>query len=184
MIINREDTKLNKTKTAILGLLLSILYLNGCEKFQKDIIIPQTKIQEMVDHKFPFDKNIVIARLTLDSPSVYFKNENIGMKLNYFGNFLNKEVKGVVDFNGQLIYKKDKGAFYLSQFEIVEISINENNYSDMEKLKSSISNITTNYLDDYPVYRLNQKDFKQSLALLFLKEIKVNSSSLIITMGL
>jgi len=171
----------------LLSLLILSLVLGlaqSCDTFQKDIIIPQSKIQEEMDKKFPYDKSIVIARLLLDSPLVYFKGENIGMRLNYYGNFLNKEVKGVVDFNGQIVYKQDKGAFYLSDFSIVEIAVNEANYSDQEKLKTAVSNITTNYLNDYAIYRLNQKDFKQNLAKLLLKDIKINGNTLVITVGI
>jgi len=138
----------------------------------------------MLDKKFPIDKNAVIARLTLDSPSVYFKKKNIGMKLHYYGNFLNKEITGCADFNGHLSYKRDKGAFYLTDFNIADIAVNDANFSNKEKLRAVVLKILNNYLDDYPVYRLDQKDFKHNLAKLMLKNLNIVGESLVITLGI
>jgi hypothetical protein len=171
-------------RNIVLVALVFPAFVINCGRFQKDIQIPKTTIQEMVDKKFPFDKNVVIARLTLDSPAVYFKDKNIGMKLNYYGNFLNKEIKGGIDFNGKITYRQKQGAFYLTDFNIVTITVSDANFSNEEKLKTTILKITNNYLDDYPVYRLDQTDFKQNIAKLLLRDLKIEGEELVITMGI
>lgn len=167
-------------KKELIFIVITIMLISGCGKFQKEVLISKDQIQATLNKKFPYDKNAIIARLTLDSAKVYFKNENIGLKLSYYGNFLNKEIKGIVDFNGKIFYNNSKGAFYLHEFEIAEISVNESNFSQQEKLEATVLKIVKNYLDDYPVYRLNQGDFKQNLAKLALKDISVQGENLAI----
>ena len=160
-----------------------ILTIFGCGKFQKEISISKTQIQEMLDKKFPIDKNSVFAKLTLASPNVYLGRSNIGMKLNYFGNFFKKKISGFIDFNGEIIYKQDKGAFYLANFNIVDIKVNKSNFLNIGKLKTIFIKIIDSYLDDYPVYRLNQADIKENIAKFFLKDVKIQSENLILILG-
>jgi hypothetical protein len=167
-----------KMKLRILLLLILVSGLVGCGKFEKEILIPKSKIQSMVAKKFPYKKNAIIAKLNLHSPQVYFKDTNIGLKLNYYGNFLEKEINGLIDFNGQIFYRPEKGAFYIKNFQIVDIVVNEANFSDKQRLKSVVLKLVINYLEDYPVYRLNPTDFKQNIAKLLLKEVSVKDDSL------
>ncbi len=167
-----------KMKTTVLLLLILVVGLGGCGKFEKEILIPKSKIQSMVAKKFPYKKNAIIAKMNLSSPQVYFRETNIGLKLDYYGNFLEKEINGLIDFNGQIFYKPEKGAFYIKNFKIVDIVINEANFSDKKKLKSAVLKIVSNYLEDYPVYRLNPTDFKQSIAKLLLKSVSVKDDNL------
>lgn len=172
-------------KKFISVLLICLFALNiNCGKFQKDIKIPRTKIQQIIDKKFPYHKNVVIAKLTFDSPLVYLKDKNIGMKLNFYGNFLKKEIKGNVDFNGQLSYRQEKGEFYLTNLDIVNISVNEVNFSNEDELKALSLKITKNFLDDYPVYSLKQTDFEENIAKLLIRNVKIEGEELIITMGI
>lgn len=171
-------------KKIVLLLLVLTLSFIGCGKFEKWIHISRDQIQRAINKKFPYDKNLIIANFKLDSPDIYFKETNVGMKLNYYGNFLNKEIEGLVDFNGELVYKQDKGAFYLRNFEIVDIVVNEANFSSKEKLKKTILNLVNNYLEDFPVYRLKPQDFKQNIAKLLLKNIVVQDDGIAILLSI
>jgi hypothetical protein len=165
-------------KLKILLFVILVFCLVGCGKFEKEILIPKSTIQSMVAKKFPYKKNAIIAKMKLSSPRVYFKDTNIGLKLDYYGNFLEKEINGLIDFNGQIFYKPEKGAFYIKNFQITDIRVNEANFSDKNKLKNVILKIVSNYLEDYPVYRLNPTDFKQSIAKLLLKSVSVKDDNL------
>jgi len=167
-----------KMRNLIVIVMFALFTFVGCGKFQKEILISKDQIQSALDKKFPYDKNAIIARLTLDSTKVYFKGKNIGFKLSFYGNFLSKEIKGIVDFNGNIFYRHEKGAFYLKDFEIAQIAVNEANFSQKGKLEATVLKIVKNYLDDYPVYRLNQDDFKQNIAKLILKDISVQGENL------
>ncbi|MBN2310460.1 MAG: DUF1439 domain-containing protein [Candidatus Hydrogenedentes bacterium] len=165
------------------SLLIVVPVLAGCGSVQKEIAIPKSTIQEMVDAKFPYDKNVVVARFTLRSPEIYLAEPNIGMKLAYSANFLSKKISGTVDFNGQIVYKAEEGAFYLSDFDIVEIAVEQANFSDQAQLKDAIHEVVNNYLDGFPVYRLNPDDFKQNLSKLLLKDVRVHGDDVIVVLG-
>ena len=174
-----------KIRLSLITILTFVLIaIASCGQFQKEIFISKAQIQEMIDKKFPYDKNMIIARLTLDSPVVYFKEKNIGLKLNYYGKFLEKEVKGFIDFNGQLLYKQEKGAFYLSDFNIVDIAVDNSAFSNDDKFKTTVSTVATKYLDKFPVYKLDQNDFKKNLASLLIKNVRAQNEQLVITMGI
>lgn len=166
----------------VLMLLLVAFLFAGCGKFKKIINIPQSTIQDALDEKFPVDKNVVVARITLSSPEVYLKDPCIGMKMMYVGNLMEKEVQGDLDVNGHLVYRK--GAFYLDDFKIVNFTVNEKEFSSEGKLKKIVMKILKNYMDGYPVYRLKQSDFKQSLAKLLLKDVVIFNDELVVTIGL
>jgi hypothetical protein len=166
----------------LIGIVLVIALKNG--KFQKEIVISKAEIQEILDKNFPIEKNLGFAKINLESPSVYFENENIGIRLNYSGSIFKKSASGAVDMNSQIIYRQDKGAFYLSNFNIDEIAINDASFADKEKIKTTVSNVLSYYLDDYPIYTLKQRDFKQNLAKLLLKDVRVQGDALVLTMGI
>jgi hypothetical protein len=75
----------------------------------------------MVAKKFPYKKNAVIAKIDLNSPQIYFKETNIGLKLKYYGNFLDKEINGYFDFSGEIYYKPAKKGRFI--FTILKSSI-------------------------------------------------------------
>lgn len=169
-------------KKVIIISVCMIFAFSSCA-FQKEIIIPRAKIQELVSKKFPYDRNVLIARLSVQAPEVYFKEKRIGVKLSYYGNFLGEEIKGSADFNGNIIYKSQTGAFYLSDFIISDIAFNEHNFSGKDKLQKLIDSIISNYLNDFPIYRLNRDDFKQNLARLLIKDVFVRNDDVIIVLG-
>jgi hypothetical protein len=155
---------------------------SGCA-FHKEIVIPRAKIQELVSKKFPYDRDVIIAHLKVQAPEVYFKGKRIGLKLPYYGNFLGEQIEGYADFNGNIIYKSKTGTFYLSDFIISDITVNGQNFSEKLKLQRMIDNIIYNYLDEFPLYRLNADDFKENLARLLVKDVFIRNDDVIIVLG-
>lgn len=170
-------------KSLFLLSVIVTLFVSGCGNFHKTITIPKATIQGLIDKKFPVERNLIIARLKLETPSVYFKDQNIGIKMNYKGNFLTEEIHGSLDVNGRIAYKQDKGAFYLTDIYIEEFEVNGLNLSKENKIKIVIQNIANNCLEKYPVYQLNQDKFKQKIAKIFLKELTVKEETVVVRLG-
>ena len=145
--------------------------------------IPRAKLQESVSKKFPYEKDVGIAHFTVQTPEVYFKGKNIGLRAVYSGNPLNKEIRGSVDVNGNIIYRPETGAFYLHDFIISDITVNEKDLLGKVKVQIIIDKIISNYLDGVLMYRLNPHDYKQNLARLYLKDIFVRDDDLIVILG-
>jgi predicted RecB family nuclease len=106
------------------------------------------------------------------------------VKLHHSATFLKQNVEGDVDLNGALSYKPEEGAFYLKDVEIVDLTGNDHSLSSHPQLRSTLQKVIIRVLDSMPVYHLRQDDFKQQLAKLFLKNVRVKDETLILTVGL
>jgi hypothetical protein len=166
-------------KLFILALIPLII---GCKTFQKEIVIPRDTIQSAIDKKFPFDRSMIVMRITLMEPKIYFKETNIGINLRYWGSYLEKEIEGKIDLNGHIRY--EKGAFYMDSLQLVEATLNEKEFSSDGKFQKILVNLIKNYLECFPLYKLKQSDIKQNLARLLLRDISVDGDSLKIIIGL
>jgi len=173
-----------KMKRIVLIFLVLIVGLCGCRKFEKEVLISKATIQDMVAKKFPYKKDVIIAKINLNSPQVYFREKSIGLKLEYYGNFLEKGIKGHIDFNGQIFYKPEKGAFFIKDFKIVDLFVNKADFSGREIFKAVVLKIVSIYLEDYPVYKLNPSDFKQSITKLLVKSVSVKNESLSVLLSI
>jgi hypothetical protein len=67
-------------KKAIIIAVCMLFAFSGCA-FRKEVVIPRAKLQESVSKKFPYEKDVGIARFTVQTPEVYFKGKNIGSVL-------------------------------------------------------------------------------------------------------
>jgi hypothetical protein len=167
------------------GLLFVLSLAAAACGFQREITVQKYEMQGIVDLKFPVDKDVVVATASLKYPDIYFLQGNqIGMKLQYTGRFLKKPAEGWIDLHGALVYKPEKGEFYLSKVETVGFTTNKESRANKDKLQGTIESIVGTLIDEVPFHRLKQKDFKPSLAKLRLKNVRVDNESLILTMGL
>ena len=183
-VLQKRSVGRGRTVRAFSGLvtLLIVILCLDCDKFKKDIFIESPTIQGALDKKFPFEKNAVITRAILKNPEIYFQDSSLGIRMDYWANFLEKEVNGKMDLNGNIRY--ERGSFYLTNLEIVNFSMEEKSFNSNGKLSAAILNIIKNYIDGYPIYTLKQSDFKQNLAKMLLKRITIIGDSLCITIGI
>jgi hypothetical protein len=169
-------------KKVIIIAVCMLFAFSGCA-FRKEVVISRAKLQESVSKKFPYEKDVGIARFTVQTPEVYFKGKNIGLRAVYFGNLLKKELRGSVDVNGNIIYRPETGAFYLHDFIISDITVNEKDFLEKVKVQKIIDETISNYLDGFRIYRLNPHDYKQNLARLYVKDIFVRNDDLVVVLG-
>ena len=169
-------------KKVIIIAVCIICVLTGCA-LRKEIVISKAKIQESVSKKFPYDKDIGFARFTVQSPEVYFKGKNIGLRAVYFAHLLDKEVRGSLDVNGNVVYKSETGSFYLHDFTVEDITLNEKDLLEKVKIQKIIDKIISNYMDGFRIYRLNPHDHKQNMARSYIKEIFVRNDDLVVVLG-
>jgi hypothetical protein len=177
---------MNRLSLGRLGIAFLGLALSGAAcGYQTDVKVSRDKIQDLLEKKFPIEKDAVLAKLSLHSPKVYFQGGNaIGMRLQYTAGLLGKQAVGEVAFHGPPVYKPEEGAFYLSALTIDEFTINDDSLSHKEKLRARVSSVLDAVIPHVPLYRLRQQDFKHKLAKLLLKSVRVEGEDLILTMGL
>lgn len=155
----------------------------SCGNVEKEILIPRQKIQETIAKRFPIEHNALVARAVLSSPTVYFKGQSIGVKLDYSASLLARSLKGAVDFNGLLAYRSNEGAFYLENIVIESITANDTHLSEEDAIWGVVKNLLSNYAAKNPVYLLNQESTKDQLVKLLMKRIRVKDDHLVVVLG-
>jgi hypothetical protein len=166
-------------------ILLAATLSNVACGYRADVKVSREKIQNLIEKKFPIEKDAVLAKLSLHSPKVLFHGgSQIGMRLQYDAALLGKHALGEIAFHGPPVYKPEEGAFYLSALTIDEFTINDDSLSHKEKLRDRVSSVLDKVIPHVPLYRLRQQDFKQKLAKLLLKQVRVGDEDLVLTMGL
>ncbi len=165
-------------------LLIGLLAIVSCDKPIVELKLTTDDIQEAVDKKFPYKKNLVIAKLELLNPNVKLQDDMVHFKLDINFNMLSETFNGDFEAAGKLYYNKSKKAFYLNNFQIKEIHIEEVNEKYRDKVTSALNNIINNYFEDFSVYRLKESDYKQNIARMFLKEVKTVDDYLLVRLSL
>lgn len=163
--------------------LLSAVVL-GCGNSERKIVISQSQIQGVIAPHFPIEKNLMIATVQLLNPRVYLTGQQIGLKITYRSALLNRQLEGEADVRGQVRYEPTQGAFYLSGLQIAELTTTKGELSDKEQLINMILPYVRGYVEQYPVYQLNPADYKQNLAKVLMKDVRVEGQGLVITLSI
>ena len=171
-------------KKMFIPMLVLLVVFTGCLGLEKEIIIPLATIQQMTEKKFPlekkFEKKPLAATIKFFSPNVFFQDNSIGISAQYTGSLLLRKINGNISFKCKPVYKPGKTSFYLSDFEIVQLTMNNETISENDKAMAIISLIVKDIFEDYPIYKLKQDDYKQNLARLILKNITVRDNDLVL----
>ena len=170
-----------------------LLLMTNCVHFHREITIPKTQIQELLDKQFTNGKNHVFMGFTVDSPAVYFSGQNIGLKVTYYRDASSRSqlvqlpgwspfLIGTADIKGDLTY--DQGCFYLSKIKIVDLVVREEGSENKKgKFKGRMLKLTGNWVGDVPLYRLDDNTYKQILAKRFFKKLRVEGDNIVVTLG-
>ena len=171
-------------KKLLIPLILLLMVFTGCKGVEKEISIPESTIQKMIEKRFPIEKHSFATNIRLFSPKVFFQDNNIGLSLQYSASLLKDEIGGNMSFKCKPVYKPESAAFYLSDFVMTEITVNNETRLEKDKLMGLISSIMNNIFKDHPLYKLNPDDYKQSLAKMVLKNVTVRGNDLVLLLSL
>ena len=164
--------------------IIMMLAFWGCQP-EKEISISRSTIQKMTENKFPIEKDSRLADIKLFSPQVFFINDCIGMTIQYSAILFIKEVSGTVSFKCKPVYKQENTSFYMNNFELINITINNvNSFNGKDQLMSLISIAVNGFFNDMPLYQLNPNDYKQNMAKMLLKDVSVKGDNLVLLLSL
>ena len=117
----------------------AFFWILSCSKSSYEVKISQAQIQTVIAQKFPIQKQVLIANLNLHSPAVYFQGNALGLRLQYTAHVLTKTLTGTGDFRGQVKYDGNRGLFYLTQLQLIDVTISEASFINTEQLKTSLA---------------------------------------------
>jgi hypothetical protein len=153
------------------------------------IVIPQEKIQQALNEKFPINKtHLLIFTVQYANPRVILEEGSDRLTAGVDAKALFKmndvSFSGTAVISGLLEYSRETGEFMLKQATVEKLDIE----GIPERYAKKVNDVSTlavkEYLDRKPVYRLKQSDVKQSLAKLALKKVTVRDQALVVTMGI
>jgi hypothetical protein len=182
--------KMKKRFVASGILFLACLGGLSCDVSEEGLVIEITaeQIQKRLDRRFPISKKyLMLLKLTLADPEVTLAegSDRIGFGLSATTNVRvnEKDVAGRAYLTARLRYKPEEGSLLLIDPEVENLTfpLLPEEYRDEVMVAASLA--TQEFLDDYEVYRLDQSDFKQAIAKLFLKDVVVSNGVLRITLG-
>jgi hypothetical protein len=185
------EEKMRRAITAIVILLLGCLGGLSCDVSEEGIVIKITpeQIQERLDKKFPISKQyLMVLNLTLADPKVELRegSDRIGVGVSALTNVrVNREdLTGRAHVTTGIHYNREQGSFLLVDpvVESLTITLLPEKYQEEVLLAANVA--TSEFLNDYEVYRLDQSDSKQKMAKLILKEVVVKDGILRVTLGL
>ena len=171
-------------KRLLILVILLLMIFPGCNGVEKEISISKSTIQKMVEKKFPIEKSLTLANIRLFSPVVFFQDNSIGLTMQYSAFLLISEIGGNVSFKFKPVYKPENATFYMSDFVLSDITINNaDSFIGKDNLMGSISVIVSSLFKDYPFYKLNPDDYKQNLAKILIKDVRVRGDNLIVLLS-
>ena len=171
-------------KKIILIIILGLFVFSGCKCIEKEIIISKSNLQKMIEKNFPIEKGSSLAKIKLFSPQVFFIDNSIGLNMQYSVALLIKEAEGTVSLKCKPVYKPENTSFYMSNFELTDITINNTgSFVDKDKIMGFISAIVNILFSDTPLYRLNPNNYNQNVAKMLLKSVSIKGDNLVLTLS-
>ncbi len=151
--------------------------------------IPEEKIQAELNRMFPIEKNhLLVFTLRYTNPRVRLEQGSdrvqAGLDAETLFKVNDRSFSGSATVSGGLRYEGSTGSFFLTDSRVERISITGFPEKYMDSLNGLASLLLRHPLDQKPVYRLNEGDVKQGLAMLVLKRVHVKDRCLEVVMGI
>ena len=145
------------------------------------------EIQQSLNRKLPISKSKFLVRVTVQSlevelvqgPDRILLRPQVGLSI-----VGQSALSGRALVEGQIRYAPDSGEFFFDAPKVVEVTIAGIPDSMRPIAEELIAKSAEAYLTTTPVYRLKQTDFKQSLARMLLKSVKVRDGQLEVVIGM
>lgn len=167
-----------------LGVLLS-----GCIKDINPngmtMAIPASRITQTLQQQFPITQNTEYGKVTLKNPKALLQKGSDRITAGatvLFSNSLIPSQQGSVYISGKPYFDAKSGAVYLREPSVEKLDFNGYHLGNL--LKGSTTELVKPILDDIfqkiPIYRIQRNSIQGS----FVKNVRVEDGSLLVTFGL
>ena len=177
------------TFTVILLLLAGAYYYVSSKEYV--IRIPESDLQRKFEERLPLTQTyFFFIQITLKNPRVHLENGSrrvkAGLDVVFNASLDNnpRPIGGIVDVSGGVLYSADKGQFFLTNPLIDRLELQGVPQQYVEKFNVALTQILADYYAKNPIYTLHATDAKQAVARMVLKDVIVENSALVITLGI
>lgn len=155
----------------------------GCGNPEIEVTLTTDDLQQKIAPKFPMEKKLLVAEVTLHSPRIYLTADKVGMKLSVDAVLLKFPIHGKVDIQGTLRYESTTGQFFVSDVTVIAVEVSNQSLGTTDKLKEIIAPLIIDHLRETPVYTLPDDTIRQQLVGKLLKKVAVRDGLLVATFG-
>jgi hypothetical protein len=158
----------------------------ACDRSLTVEIAPES-IQQRLDAKFPVQQPLLFGTVTFDNPKVVLRegSDRLGIELQVKLQVpLLPAANGSLSASGRPLYRADQKAFYLQGATIDRLDIVGLPPAEAEKLRGPAEIVARAVLDSFPVYELEQRNWKEATAEHTLKSVSVRNGKLLATLSL
>jgi hypothetical protein len=167
-------------------LLLAGFLAAGCTS-SYTIRFTAAEIQQSLNRKLPTSKSKFLVRATVQSLEIELMEgaDRIRLRPQVEVSIAGQSaLAGRALVEGQIRYAPGTGEFFFDAPKVVEVTVGGLPESMRQRAGELVATCAEAYLTTTPVYRLKQTDFKQSLARMFLKSVKVRDGQLQVVIGM
>jgi hypothetical protein len=166
--------------------LAGLLLLSATPAHAYTVEITQPELQAMIVQGFPIRQQMPFASAILSQPRITIPPSGKRLRLavaisTTFPN--NITSKGRAEIEGELGYDADKGEFHLREPSVTALSFDQLPPQYRELVTSIVSGIAYQTLPIIVIYRLDEKDLRQSMARQTLREVTVSNGKLIVELA-
>ncbi|MBN2653242.1 MAG: DUF1439 domain-containing protein [Spirochaetales bacterium] len=161
----------------------AVMALCSCGATLYRVKVSENDVKREMAAFLPYENDFGAGTIFMPMPQVKFEKERIYLdfdaKIRLFQANYNIKLKA----NGNFRYEKSQGAFYLTGLQVEQLTI-EGIAPILATTAENLVKANINFLELYPIYVLNQNDFKESLAKLVLLRTKTEKGRIIFELGI
>lgn len=171
----------------LVGVLGVFLYLQGKEYTFR---FTEAELQQKLAERLPISKTyLFIFEVVLDEPRLALVegsnrvNAGLDVTLNIYINDEPQPLGGELDVSGGVRYDAAEGQFFLTDPVIENLQVQGIPARYTDRVNSVLTKAIGEYYADRPIYTLDKSNVKTAAAKLVLKNVVVENSVLIVTLG-
>lgn len=171
----------------LVGVLGVFLYLQGKEYTFR---FTEAELQQKLAERLPISKTyLFIFEVVLDEPRLTLVegsnrvNAGLDVTLNIYINDEPQPLGGELDVSGGVRYDAAEGQFFLTDPVIENLQVQGIPARYTDRVNSVLTKAIGEYYADRPIYTLDKSNVKTAAAKLVLKNVVVENSVLIVTLG-
>jgi hypothetical protein len=169
--------------------LCCLLWGLGCKDgvLRKEVVFTASELQRKIEKQFPITRKSALAKVELDHPTVSLHKDTQRISLRVDMKIappLGKKYSGQMEFDSAVQYRPEQGAFFLIDSRVRHFQLDDVPKAYQNMVRGLANETLKHYLDELPIYTLDENDFKESLAKLVLKSVVMKEGNLVLEIGL